>query len=80
MVFLIQNTQNRDGAAVRLKLDELIRAVQGAQNWVMSLEDMSEEELERLRALYYQLAERAQASLKQGSQKKEAPQVRKDGS
>jgi len=77
MVFLIQNTQNRDGAAVQLKLEERIRAVKGA---VKSLEDMSEEELERLRALYYQLAERAQASLKQGSQKKEAPQVRKDGS
>jgi len=46
---------------------------------VISLEDMSEEALERLRA-HYQLAERAQARLKQGGQKKGAPQVRNDGS
>ena len=58
MVFLIQNTQNRDGAALQLKLDELIRAMKGAQNSVMSLEDMTEEELERLKAHYYQLAGR----------------------
>ena len=60
MVFLIQNTQNRDGAALQLKLDELIRAMKGAQNSVMSLEDMTEEELERLKAHYYQLAGQAQ--------------------
>ena len=80
MVFLIQNTQNRDGTAVQLKLDELIRAMKGAQNSVLSLEDMSEEELERLKAHYYQLAERAQARQKHGGQQKATPQVRKGGS
>jgi low affinity Fe/Cu permease len=80
MVFLIQNTQNRDGAAVQLKLDELIRAMKGAQNSVLSLEEMSEEELERLKAQYYQLAEQAQASQSQAQQRQETPQVRKGGS
>ncbi len=79
MVFLIQNTQNRDGAAVQLKLDELIRALTGAQNSVLNLEDMTEEELERLKAQYYRLAEEAQASQKQRGQKK-ALQVQKGGS
>ena len=80
MVFLIQNTQNRDGTAVQLKLDELIRAMKGAENSVLSLEDMSEEELERLKAHYYQLAERAQAGQTQREQKRGAPQVRRGGS
>ena len=44
MVFLIQNTQNRDTAAVQLKLDELVRAMKGASNSMLSLEDMSEED------------------------------------
>ena len=80
MVFLIQNTQNRDGAAVQLKLDELIRAMKGAQNSVLSLEEMSEEELERLKAHYYHLAERAQARQKQAGQKHATQQARKGGS
>jgi low affinity Fe/Cu permease len=80
MVFLIQNTQNRDGAAVQLKLDELIRAMKGAQNSVLSLEEMSEEELERLKAHYSQLAEQAQARQKQARQQTESPPVRRGGS
>jgi low affinity Fe/Cu permease len=80
MVFLIQNTQNRDGAAVQLKLDELIRAIKGAENSVLSLEDLTEEELERLKAHYFELAEQAQARQKQGGHKKPAPKVRKSGS
>jgi low affinity Fe/Cu permease len=46
MVFLIQNTQNRDGAAMQIKLDELIRALQGAHNELADLEDMTERELQ----------------------------------
>jgi low affinity Fe/Cu permease len=84
MVFLIQNTQNRDGTAVQLKLDELIRAIRGAQNSVLSLEDMTEEELERLKAQYSQLAERARGRQKQGKQqhakKDESPPVKADES
>jgi len=48
MVFLIQNTQNRDARAVHLKLDELIRAIKGARNTLVDLEEMSDEELDRL--------------------------------
>src|SRR2546421_280162 len=52
MVFLIQNTQNRDSAAVQLKLDELIRTVNGAHNALLDLEELTERDLERLRARY----------------------------
>lgn len=56
MVFLIQSTQNRDSEAVQLKLDELIRAVQGAQNALLNLEDLNQEDLDRLREAYAKLA------------------------
>jgi low affinity Fe/Cu permease len=49
MVFLIQNTQNRDTAAIQLKLDELIRANQQARNRMLALEDLSEDELRQLK-------------------------------
>ncbi|MFL5401283.1 MAG: low affinity iron permease family protein [Gemmatimonadales bacterium] len=65
MVFLIQNTQNRDGAAMQIKLDELIRALQGAHNELVDLEDMSDEELEQVKADFTKLAERARAKLQQ---------------
>ena len=56
MVFLIQNTQNRDMAALHLKLDELIRATENARNTLMSLEDMTEEELDRMKGNFALLA------------------------
>ena len=55
MVFLIQNTQNRDAKAIHLKLDELIRAVQGARNQLVDLEDLSDAELEKLQQEFHQL-------------------------
>lgn len=58
MVFLIQNTQNRDSAATQLKLDELIRAVSQARTSLVTLEDLSEEDLERLHEEFKQLHER----------------------
>ncbi|QNP40366.1 low affinity iron permease family protein [Lysobacter solisilvae (ex Woo and Kim 2020)] len=58
MVFLIQNTQNRDTEAMQLKLDELIRATRGAHNRLMDLEEREEGELDRLREEYEQLARR----------------------
>ncbi len=57
MVFLIQNTQNRDAEAIQLKLDELIRAVTEARTSLVDLEDLSDEELERLRKEFQQLRE-----------------------
>jgi low affinity Fe/Cu permease len=49
MVFLIQNTQNRESSALQLKLDELLRAVRGAQNAFINIEDFGEEDLNRLK-------------------------------
>jgi low affinity Fe/Cu permease len=59
MVFLIQNTQNRDAAAMHIKLDELIRAVHGARNRMVNLEDLTEEQLDALKQQFARLAERA---------------------
>jgi low affinity Fe/Cu permease len=56
MVFLIQNTQNRDMVALQLKLDELIRATSGARNTLLNLEDLSEEELALLKVRFTALA------------------------
>jgi low affinity Fe/Cu permease len=64
MVFVIQNTQNRDGEAVQIKLDELIRAIDGAQNSLLDLEELSEGELEQIREEYLTLAERARAEIR----------------
>jgi low affinity Fe/Cu permease len=65
MVFLIQNTQNRDSAAVQLKLDELIRAVAGAQDAMLDLEELADPDLEQLRARYEAMARRARERLTQ---------------
>lgn len=59
MVFLIQNTQNRDAVAVQLKLDELIRSHREAHNWLLDLEKLSEADLERMRKTFAKLAEKA---------------------
>jgi low affinity Fe/Cu permease len=66
MVFLIQNTQNRDSAAVQLKLDELIRAVAGAHNGLLDLEELTEHDVDRLRAQFQTLARGAREDLKRG--------------
>ena len=75
MVFLIQNTQNRDSEAIQLKLDELIRAVEGAHNGLLDIEELTEEELNRLRARYTKLASTAREDLRQGVQDTGTPQV-----
>jgi len=59
MVFLIQHTQNLDSEAVQLKLDELIRAVDAADNGLLDLEELTEKELELLRCRYLDLARQA---------------------
>jgi low affinity Fe/Cu permease len=66
MVFLIQNTQNRDSEAMQLKLDELIRAVQGAHNALLDLEELTQADLDQLRTRYEALARQARAELPRG--------------
>ena len=63
MVFLIQNTQNRDTEALQIKLDEIIRATRGARNAVLDLEEMDEKELDQIRNEYLDLAEKARLHL-----------------
>jgi low affinity Fe/Cu permease len=63
MVFLIQNTQNRDSAALQIKLDELIRAMKGAHNALLDLEELEEGELEQIREKYETLAAAARKKL-----------------
>jgi low affinity Fe/Cu permease len=67
MVFLIQNTQNLDSEAMQVKLDELIRAIDGAHNALLDLEQLEERELDGIRARYQRLAERARAELRRGT-------------
>ena len=64
MVFLIQNTQNRDSEAMQVKLDELIRATKGAQNALLDLEELEEDELDRIKAGYGKIAEQARGELR----------------
>lgn len=66
MVFLIQNTQNRDTEAIQLKLDELIRATKGAHNTLLGLEELAEDEMEAFRKKYRALAREAKKELDQG--------------
>ena len=63
MVFLIQNTQNRDSEAIHLKLDELIRATKRARNSLLDLEECTEDELKKLRDEFNRLAERKKIKL-----------------
>jgi low affinity Fe/Cu permease len=63
MVFLIQNTQNRDSRAIHLKLDELIRSTRTARNELVGLEDLTDEELDELQQEFARLRERADQKL-----------------
>ena len=75
MVFLIQSTQNRDGKAVQVKLDELIRVSSGAHVALLDLEELEDEELDRICAQYEELAERARRALRQGKPETNAPKL-----
>lgn len=66
MVFLIQNTQNRDTDALQIKLDELLRAVGAARNTMIDLEELDDEELQAIREDYLKIARKAKAKLKRG--------------
>jgi low affinity Fe/Cu permease len=78
MVFLIQSTQNRDTAALQVKLDELIRTTKGAHNMLLDLEELSEEELEEIRNHYERLAREARDELREGGSDLGCPEVEKD--
>jgi low affinity Fe/Cu permease len=75
MVFLIQHTQNRDTDAIQIKLNEIIRALEGAHNAVVSLEDLEEEQLALLRQKYSTLAEQARRRLERGGLDTGAPEL-----
>jgi low affinity Fe/Cu permease len=66
MVFLIQNTQNRDSEAMHIKMDELIRAVQGAHNALLDLEELEDKELDEVRERYRRLATKARRDIDAG--------------
>ena len=74
MVFLIQNTQNRDTEAIQLKLDELIRATRGAHNALLDLEELEVENLDAFKARYQALAAAARAELIRGIQDTGTPE------
>ncbi|HEX5070550.1 MAG TPA: low affinity iron permease family protein [Vicinamibacterales bacterium] len=76
MVFLIQNTQNRDAEAVQVKLDELIRATEGAHNGLLDLEELEELELEKIRINYARLAQQARDDMRRGVKDTGRPSVK----
>jgi low affinity Fe/Cu permease len=75
MVFLIQNTQNRDTEAIQVKLDELIRATRGAHNALLDLEELDSDSLERFRRKYLDLAEAARSELERGEDDTGSPET-----
>ncbi len=75
MVFLIQNTQYRDSAAVQIKLDELIRAVEGAHNALLDLEELDENHIDQVRADYERLAAEARKRLEAGGSDTDVPEI-----
>jgi low affinity Fe/Cu permease len=75
MVFLIQSTQNLDSEAVQVKLDELLRVTPGAHNVLMNLEELEEPELERIRAVYVKLAEKARQGVDDGRSDDGVPDI-----
>lgn len=78
MVFLIQNTQNRDTEAIQVKLDELIRAMKGAHNALLDLEELEDKELERIKRGYQQLAAEARVALHEHRRDTGSPAVKEE--
>jgi low affinity Fe/Cu permease len=74
MVFAIQASQNRDSEAIQVKLDELIRSIEGAENRLLDLEELEEDDIERIRGEYRQLASRARSGDGPGTDCPRAPQ------
>ena len=76
MVFVIQNTQNRDTAAIQIKLDELIRATQGAHNALLDLEELEEDQLREYLRHYEELAAAARARINKGKLDTGSPDIK----
>lgn len=75
MVFLIQNTQNRDAEAVQIKLDELLRTMENAHTVLLDLEELDDEELDLIRKDYLALAKKARTALRKGRVDTGVPEV-----
>jgi low affinity Fe/Cu permease len=75
MVFLIQSTQNRDTAALQLKLDELIRVTEGAHTVLLDLEELGEDQLEKFRKEYEQIAKHGRIKIRNGESDTNTPEV-----
>lgn len=75
MVFLIQNTQNRDSSAIQVKLDELIRSTRGAHNALLDLEELTQEELNQFLQTYQRLAHEGRKRVRQGWKDTGTPEV-----
>jgi len=78
MVFLIQNTQNRDSEAVQLKLDELIRATKTAHTVMLDVEELSEEELDHLKRCYHKIAQEALKEMRAGRTDLGTPDIERE--
>jgi low affinity Fe/Cu permease len=75
MVFLIQNTQNRDSLAIHIKLDELIRSHKGAHTALLNLEELSTDELNRFVGVYTEIAQKARKHLREGGDDTDVPRL-----
>ncbi len=75
MLFIIQNSQNRHTIAIQLKLDEIIRATQGAHNEMMDIEKLTDEDLTRIQKRYGLLAEKTKEDLKKGKLDTHTPEI-----
>jgi len=78
MVFLIQNTQNRDTEALQVKLDELIRVTEGAHLVLLDLEELDDKQLDRIRDIYEKLAKKARENAARGEEDTGTPELNLD--
>ena len=76
MVFLIQNTQNRDSSAIQLKLDELIRSTRGAHNTLLDLEQLTQDDLNKFLKTYQKIADESRRLVRQGLKDTGTPEAR----
>jgi low affinity Fe/Cu permease len=76
MVFLLQNTQNRDTMAIQLKLDEIIRSLKGSSNKLVKIEESTDEEITEMLKQYEELAEKIKIKTKKGEKVDGCPEIK----